>query len=56
MIINLYHNGASLDLISKSSDLSIQEVEKIIEQNDEILKILKERRTEDGRQSDRKDN
>ena len=30
MIIQLYKNGASLDLISKSSGLSITEVEKIL--------------------------
>ena len=33
MIINLYNNGASLDLISKSSGLSIEEVNNIIENN-----------------------
>ena len=32
MIINLYNNGVSLDLIAKSSGLSIKEVKKIIEQ------------------------
>ena len=34
MIINFYQNGASLELISKSSGLSIKEIEKIIENND----------------------
>ena len=34
MIINLYQNGVSLELISKSSGLSIKEIEKIIENND----------------------
>ena len=34
MIINLYQNGASLELIRKSSGLSIKEIEKIIENND----------------------
>ena len=34
MIINLYKNGVSLELISKSSGLSIKEIEKIIENND----------------------
>ena len=33
MIINFYQNGASLELISKSSGLSIKEIEKIIENN-----------------------
>ena len=32
MIINFYNNGASLDLISKSSNLSTKEIKKIIEQ------------------------
>lgn len=32
MIINLYNNGAALDLISKSSNLSIEEIKKIIEE------------------------
>ena len=33
MIINFYNNGASLELISKSSGLSIEEVNNIIENN-----------------------
>ena len=33
MIINFYQNGASLELISKSSGLSIKEIEKIIDIN-----------------------
>ena len=33
MIINLYNNGVSLDIISKSSGLSIDEVKKIISTN-----------------------
>lgn len=33
MIINLYNNGVSLDIISKSSGLSIEEVNNIIENN-----------------------
>ena len=32
MIINFYNNNASLELISKSTGLSIKEIEKIIEQ------------------------
>ena len=34
MIISLYHNGVSLDIISKSSGLSIEEIEKIIKEQD----------------------
>ena len=33
MTINLYNNGASLELISKSSGLTIEEVKKIIDEN-----------------------
>ena len=33
MIIQLYKNGVSLDLISKSTDLSIREIQKIIDKN-----------------------
>ena len=33
MIINLYQNNVSLDIISKSSGLSIKEIQKIIENN-----------------------
>ena len=33
MIINLNNNGVSLDIISKSSGLSIEEVEEIIKSN-----------------------
>ena len=33
MIINFYKNGVSLELISKSSGLSIQEIEKILKDN-----------------------
>ena len=33
MIINLHNNNASLELISKSTGLSIKEIEKIIENN-----------------------
>ena len=36
MIINLFNNGASLELICKSSGLSEEEVKKIIENNKEI--------------------
>ncbi len=35
MIINFYNNGASLDLISKSSGLSIEEIKNIIKSNQE---------------------
>ena len=34
MIISLYNNGASLDLISKSSNLSLDEVKKIIKETE----------------------
>ena len=34
MIINLYNNKVPIDIISKSSGLSIKEIEKIIEDND----------------------
>ena len=33
MIINLYNNKVPIDIISKSSGLSIKEIEKIIENN-----------------------
>ena len=32
MIINLYNNGVSLDIISKSLELTIKEIEKIIKE------------------------
>ncbi len=35
MILNLYNNGVSLDLISKASELTIDEVKEIIEKNKE---------------------
>ena len=35
MIINLYNNGASIDLISKSSGLIVEEVQKIIKESKE---------------------
>ncbi len=33
MIINLYNNKVPIDIISKSSGLSIKEIEKIVENN-----------------------
>ena len=33
MIIQLYKNGAALDLISKSTNLPIHEIQKIIDKN-----------------------
>ena len=31
MVLNLYHNGVSLDIIAKSANLTIDEVKAIIE-------------------------
>ena len=52
----LFKDYNNVDLMQELQKQDKEYLEKIIEQNDEILKILKERRTEDGRQSDRKDN
>ena len=37
MIVNLFNNGVSIDLISKSSNLSVEEVKKIINSSDKIV-------------------
>ncbi len=34
MIINLHNNGVPIDVISKSANLTIEEVQKIINENE----------------------
>ena len=36
MIISLHNNGVSLDVISKASNISLNEVKEIIEENEKI--------------------
>ena len=50
----LFKDYNNVDLMHELQKQDKEYLEKIIEQNKEILEILKERRIEDGRHSDRK--
>ena len=52
----LFKDYNNVDLMQELNKQDKEYLEKIIEQNNEILKLLKERRNEDGGKSNRENN